>query len=128
MTELAAKVPADVKAQFDVLQKEFDGIRPKFGVPTPAAGAGGGGGGGRGGGGGPVNSADLVGRAGTVKTQILTFHDVPSETLVKRAADVRVSLPKAIAEANAFLLTKAMPLSQALKKYDVALTVPSPVK
>jgi len=136
MLEVAGKiggmsnVPAAVKSQFDAANKEFDGIRVKFGVPPSLGGAAPGGGGGGGGRGGPppANPADLAAAVGTVKTQILTFHDVPSETLVKRAADVRVSLPKAIAEANAFLLTKAMPLSQALKKYDVALTVPSPVK
>jgi len=71
-----------------------------------------------------VNAATV----GLVKSQILTFHDVPSDSLVKRAADVQATLPKAIAEANAFLVTKAMPLSAALKKYDVALTVPAPVK
>ncbi|HET9268331.1 MAG TPA: hypothetical protein VFO31_09210, partial [Vicinamibacterales bacterium] len=135
MLEVAGKlggmsnVPAAVKTQFDTANKEFDGIRTKFGVPPSLGGAaqGGGGGGGRGGG-PPPNPADLSATVGLVKSQILTFHDVPSETLVKRAADIRASLPKAIAEANAFLLTKAMPLSQALKKYDVALTVPSPVK
>lgn len=132
MLEVAGKiggmsnVPAAVKTQFEAANKEFDGIRVKFGVP-PTLGGAAGGGGGRGGG-PPPNPADLAGAVGTLKSQILMFHDVPSDTLVKRAADLRVSLPKAIAEANAFLLTKAMPLSQALKKYDVALTVPAPVK
>jgi photosystem II stability/assembly factor-like uncharacterized protein len=136
MLEVAGKlggmstVPAAVKTQFDTANKEFDGIRVKFGVPPTLGGgaAGGGGGGGGRGGGPPPNPADLAAMVGTVKSQILMFHDVPSDTLVKRAADLRVSLPKAIAEANAFILTKAMPLSQTLKKYDVALTVPSPVK
>ena len=36
-------------------------------------------------------------------------------------------MPKAIADANALLL-KAMTISQTLKKYDVTLTVPAPVK
>jgi hypothetical protein len=134
MLEVAGKiggmsnVPAAVKTQFDAANKEFDGIRVKFGVPPTLGGAPGGGGGGGRGGGPPPNPADLAGAVGTLKAQILMFHDVPSDTLVKRAADLRVSLPKAIAEANAFLLTKAMPLSQTLKKYDVALMVPSPVK
>ncbi len=56
------------------------------------------------------------------------FHDTPSDTLLRRLTDLRAALPKAIAEANAFLVTKAMPLSAALKKHDVALTVPAPVK
>ena len=135
MLEVAGKisgmsnVPAAVKTQFDTANKEFDGIRVKFGVPPTLAGAAGGGGGGGGRGGGPPpNPADLSATVGTLKSQILTFHDVPSDTLVKRTADLKASLPKAIAEANTFLVTKAMPLSQSLKKYDVALTVPAPVK
>jgi hypothetical protein len=136
MLEVAGKiggmsnVPAAVKTQFDAATKEFDGIRVKFGVPPTLGGAapGGGGGGGGRGGGPPANPADLAAAVGTLKSQMLMFHDVPSDTLVKRAADLRVSLPKALAEANAFLVTKAMPLSQALKKHDVALTVPAPVK
>jgi photosystem II stability/assembly factor-like uncharacterized protein len=124
-----ANVPAAVKAQFDAANKEFDGIRVKFGVPPAQLGPGGGGGGGGGRGGGPPpNPANLAATVALVKSQILTFHDVPSDTLIKRAADVRATLPKAIAEANAFLVTKAMPLSAALKKHDVALTVPAPVK
>ena len=122
-------VPADVKAQFDAFSKEFATIRGKFGVAAPGAAAaafGGGGGGGRGGG-PPPNPADLAAAVGQGEVgDILTFHDVPSDTLVKRAADVRVSLPKALAEANAFLVTKAMPLSQTLKKHDLALTGPAP--
>ncbi len=55
-----ANVPAPVKAQFDAANKEFDGIRVKFGVPPAQLGAGGGGGG-RGGGPAP-NEADLAGR------------------------------------------------------------------
>jgi hypothetical protein len=62
-----------------------------------------------------------------VKSQIANIWEMPSDALLKQYQDVMQSLPKAIAEANA-LLVKAMPLSQALKKYDVTLTVPSPVK
>jgi hypothetical protein len=141
MTDLAAKVPAmsnvpdAVKAQFDTLNKEFTTIREKFGVeppdPNQAAGGfggrgGGGGGGGRGGGPAP-NPNDVFTRLGTVKTQILTFYDVPSDTLTKSYADLKVSMPKAIADANAFL-ARAMTVSQALKKHNVDLTVPAPVK
>ena len=138
MTDLAGKiagmtnVPAPVKAQFDAANKEFDAIRTKFGVPPAAGGGGGGrggggGGGGFGGGGGAANDADLVGRAGTVKTQILAFVETPSDSLMKRYQDVKLALPKAILDANAFL-GRAMTLSQALKKSDVTLTVPAPVK
>ena len=81
MTELAGKiggmanVPAAVKTQFDAVNKEFDAVRVKFGVPPPAAA-------GwwrrwrwwrRGGGGGAAASQDLVGRTGTVKGQIPAF-------------------------------------------------------
>jgi hypothetical protein len=62
-----------------------------------------------------------------VKGQIANIWEMPSDALLKQYNDVKLALPKAIADANA-LLVKAMPLSQALKKYDVTLTVPSPVK
>ena len=73
------------------------------------------------------NPNDVLTRLGNVKTQILTFYDVPSDTLTKSYADLRVAMPKAIADANAFL-ARAMTVSQALKKSDVTLTVPAPVK
>ena len=131
MTEIAGKlegmtnVPADVKAQFTAVQKEWDTVRVKFGVP-PAVAAAGGGGGGRGGG-PPPNPADVVGKAGTVKGQIMTFTDMPSTSLMTQYTDVRLALPKAITELNAFL-AKATALSQALAKNGVTLTVPPPAK
>ena len=137
MTDLASKVPTssasdNVKKEFEALNKEFNTVREKFGVPPPAppqggfGGGGGGGGGGRGGG-APQEPNNLLNRAGTVKGQILTFYDVPSDTLAKAYADVKATLPKAIQEANAFL-ARAMTVSQALKKSDLNLTVPAPVK
>ena len=125
-----ANVPDPAKGQLEAFNKEFDAVRVKFGVPAPAPPAGGGGGrggGGFGGGGAPANPNDLVARAGTVKTQMMSFQDTPSDTLVKQYNDVKLAMPRAMTEANA-VLTKAMTLSAALKKYDVALTVPSPVK
>ncbi len=135
MTDIAGKlagmanVPAAVKTQFETVNKEFDAVRVKFGVPPPApqAGGGRGGGGGGGGGGGAAPSADLVGRTANVKNAIAGIWEMPSDALLKQYNDVKLSLPKAIADANA-LLVKAMALSQALKKYDVNLTVPAPVK
>jgi hypothetical protein len=135
MTDLAGKikgmanVPDAVKAQFEALNKELDAVRPRFGVPPPAPGAApaGGRGGGFGGGAPAANPADLVSRAGNVKAQILSFQDNPSDTLVKQYNDVKLALPRAMLDANAFLM-KAMTLSQTLKKHDVALTVPAPVK
>jgi photosystem II stability/assembly factor-like uncharacterized protein len=128
MTEVAGKidgmtnVPADQKAQFAALRKEWDAVRVKFGVP-PTIPAGGGGRGG----GGPVNTTDVVGRTGNVKGQIMAFYDLPSTSLMTQYSDVRLALPKAITELNAFL-AKATALSQALAKNGVTLTVPPPVK
>ncbi|HUR21438.1 MAG TPA: hypothetical protein VMZ90_11555, partial [Vicinamibacterales bacterium] len=130
MTEIAGKlegmanVPPDVKAQFTAVQKEWDTVRVKFGVPPAVAAAGGGGGRG---GGAPANPADLVGKAGNVKGQIMAFSDMPSTALMTQYTDVRLAMPKAITELNAFL-AKATALSQALAKYGLTLTVPPPVK
>jgi len=135
MTDIAGKiqgmsnVPAAVKAQFDAANKEFEAVRVKFGVPPQAGGGGGGrgGGGGFGGGGAAANPADLLARAGGVKGQMLSFQDTPSDSLLRQYNDVRLQLPRAITDANGFLI-KAMTLSQALKPLGVALIVPAPVK
>ena len=129
MTDLADKlpgmtnVPDAVKTQFAAVQKEFDTVREKFGVP-PAIG----GGGGRGGrGGAAANPENLLARAGTVKGRIMSFYDMPSDALIAQYTDVRVALPRAVTEANAFL-AKATALSQALAKSGVTLTVPPAVR
>ena len=96
------------------------------GEAPPQAGGGGGGGFGFGGG-APANPDDLVAKAGTVKGQIMSFTEMPSDTLMKQYTDVKLALPKAMTDANAFLL-RAMTVSQALKKYDITLNVPAPVK
>ena len=134
MTDLAPKVqaasdvPDAVKGQFATFQKEFDTVRAKFGVPLGQGGGGGGGGrGGFGGGGGGGNPSDALGRAANVKAQILTFHDLPSDALLRQHTDAKAELPKVIAEGNA-VLTRAAALSQALAKHNVALKVPAPVK
>jgi hypothetical protein len=138
MTDLAEKiggmsnVPEAVKTQFAAAQKEFESVRQKLGVPVET-GDGGGRGGGRGGrgggrgGGGGFGSPNLVARTGAIKGRVMSFYDTPSESMLAHYNDVRVALPQAIAEANAFL-GRLTPLSQALKKYDLALTVPPPVK
>lgn len=133
MTDLAGKmagmtnVPDAVKTQFTAVQKEFDTVRAKFGVPAGPAAAGAGRGGGGFGGAAPVNNTNVLARVGNVKTQILTFYDMPSDTLMRQYADVRIALPRAVTEVNAFL-TKATALSQALAKSNVTLTVPAAVK
>jgi hypothetical protein len=135
ITELAGKiggmanVPEATKTQFIGVQKEFDAVRVKFGVPLAppdAGGRGGRGGGGRGG--GPaVNPANILARTATVKTRVMSFYDVPSDAMMAQAADIRATFPKAVAEVNAFL-TKASALSQALEKAGVTLKVPAAIK
>jgi hypothetical protein len=137
MTELAGKLagssaPAATKTQFEAVNKEFDAVRVKFGVPAgggAAAGGpgGGGGGGGRGGGAPPPNPSDIVGRLNSTRALLMAFQDNPSDFVVRNYNDLKLALPKAITEGNAFLV-KAMSLSQALKKSDMTLTVPAPVK
>jgi hypothetical protein len=131
MTELGGKSsawPAALKTQFDTTNKEFDGVRVKFGVPAPAPPAGGGGrGGGGGGGGGGAAPNDLIAKIAATKSLLMAFQDNPSDTVTRQYNDLKVSVPKAILEGNT-VLVKAMTLSQALKKADVTLTVPAPIK
>jgi hypothetical protein len=124
-----ANVPADVKARFEALNKEYDAVRVKFGVPTPAAGGGGGGRGGRGGGGGGGGAADanIVGRIGQVKNQIMAFQEPPSDYLMRQYNAVKADLPRAIAEVNS-MLANAAGVSQALKPHGVTLDVPAPIR
>jgi hypothetical protein len=130
----ASKAPDAVKAQFDAFVKEFDGTKAKFGVgpaPAPAAaaggrGGGGGGGGGRGGG-APVDQANVLGRVNTLKTDLSGFGDMVSDAQLKSYTELKAALPKAVTDANAVII-KAMGMSQTLKKYDVTLNAPAPVK
>lgn len=130
MNELSGKiagmtnVPDAVKTQFEAVKKELDAVRAKFGVP-PTPGAGGGRGGF--GGGAPADNTNVLARTGTTKSRILTFYDMPSDTLMRDYADVRLAMPRAITEVNTFL-ARATALSQALAKSGVTLTVPPPVK
>jgi hypothetical protein len=94
------------------------------GPPDPAQAAGGPGPGGPGGGG---PATDIVSRVGSVKSGMMAFTEMPSAAVVKQYDDVKVALPKAVADANALLL-RAMTMSQTLKKYDITLTVPAPIK
>jgi len=131
MDELADKSsawPAAVKTQFDTTKKELETVRARF-VSLPPAGAtvvAGGGGGGRGGG-AATAPTDFPGRLGSVKGLMMAFQDNPSPYVVNQYNDLKVSVPKAILDGNA-VLTKAMSLSAALKKSNVTLTVPAPVK
>jgi hypothetical protein len=94
--------------------------------PDAAAQGGGAGGAGFGpGGGAPAN--DVVSRVGSVKNGIMSFTEMPSATLMKQYDEVKAALPKAISDANAVLL-RAMTMSATLKKYDITLNVPAPIK
>jgi len=73
-------------------------------------------------------AAVVVVKAGTVKVSIMAFSEMPSATVTKQYDDVRAALPKAISDANAFLITRATAMSATLKKYDIELKVPAPIK
>ncbi|HYV96047.1 MAG TPA: hypothetical protein VE967_01180 [Gemmatimonadaceae bacterium] len=135
--KLAGKLPAALQTQFDALQRDFDAVRVKFGVgpardsaAAPAAGGrggrggggGGGGRGGRGGAGGGADAANVLARAGSVKTAIGGIWELPSPALMQRYTDVKVALPAAIAEANA-VIAKANAIAPALKQNGIELTV-----
>ncbi len=125
----ASKAPDSVKQQFEAFQKEFDTVKAKFGIgafAAQAAAAGRGGGGGRGGGAG-VDPNNVLGRISQLKGDLMGFGDIITDSQLKAHTDLKAALPKAMAEGNAVLI-KAMTLSQTLKKYDVTLTVPAPIK
>jgi photosystem II stability/assembly factor-like uncharacterized protein len=65
----------------------------------------------------------LVSLAGFLKIQMMSFWELPSDSLLKQYNDLKLSLPKALLEANAFL-AKVQPMSDTLKKYEITLTVP----
>ena len=114
--------PADVKSDFAALRKEFDTLRMKFGVGAPALVGFGGGGSGRGG--APVNSANVMGQIGAIKTAIMGVWETPSAAVVAQANTAKLAVPQAIAEANAFL-AKARTVSQRLGAAGVTMLVPN---
>jgi len=69
----------------------------------------------------------VVSQAGFLKGQIMSFWELPSDTLMKQYNDLKLSFPKAILEANTFL-AKGTAMSDALKRYDITLNVPAPIK
>jgi hypothetical protein len=113
-------VPANVKSQFESFQKDMDATRKKFGVPMNQN-AGGRGGGGRG---GAVDPENVFARASGLKQALMGVWEAPSASMIRQCNEVKVTLPKATADANA-LLGRAASLSQTLKKYDITLTVPA---
>ncbi len=117
-------IPADVKSQFDAFNKEWEGVRRKFGVGAPTAPAGRGGGGGRGAAPDPDN---VIGRIGAAKSSVAAFWENPSAATMQQYNEAKAMLPKAIADANAFI-TKANAMSNTLKAHNVTLTVPAAIK
>jgi hypothetical protein len=116
-----ANVPATVKSQFEALNREYEAVRVKFGVPSgPAAAAGRGGGGGGRGGGAPDNA---LARVGAAKNAIMSIWEPPSDAASRQASSARAALSAAIAEANA-MLTRARAVSAALRPHNVTLNVP----
>jgi len=117
-------IPADVKSQFDAFNKEWECVRRKFGVGAPTAPAGRGGGGGRGAAPDPDN---VIGRIGAAKSSVAAFWENPSAATMQQYNEAKAMLPKAIADANAFI-TKANAMSNTLKAHNVTLTVPAAIK
>jgi hypothetical protein len=130
MTDIAGKiggmenVPASVKAQFESLNKDYQAVRVKFGVPTagaaPAAGRGGGGGGGGRGGGAP--DQNVLARVGAAKQAVMGIWESPSAAITRQAGTAQSQLSAAITEANA-VLARARTVATALKAYNVTLNV-----
>jgi hypothetical protein len=106
------------------LNKEFDALRKKFGVPMNAGAGGRGGGGGRG---AAVDPENVLARTSTLKNQLAGVWETPSASSVKQYNEVKIALPKAVADGNAFL-GKAGAVSQTLAKYGVTIKVPASIK
>ena len=107
-------LPADVKTSFDAVEKELATFTTKF--AAPAGGRGFGGGGGRGG-----APDSLTSRLTAAKNGLMGGMPATAQThdAYKRA---KSEAPKAIAEAQAFLL-KMQTLSAALAGHNITLTV-----
>jgi Sortilin, neurotensin receptor 3, len=115
----AANVPEAVKKQFADLNTQFDSVRVKFGVGVVAP-VGRGGGGGR----GAADPANALARTGATKSVIMGIWETPSAGMLKQSAESKAALMKAIADADA-LMPKIAAVSQELKKYDIAITMPA---
>ncbi len=71
-----------------------------------------------------ARSADFVGRASSIKGQMMNFWELPNDAVMKQYNDLKLAFPKALLEANSFL-AKVTVMSQTLKKYDINLNAPA---
>jgi photosystem II stability/assembly factor-like uncharacterized protein len=123
VTAVAANtsMPANVKSQFEALNRDYEAVRVKFGVPVGAAQGGrGGGGGGRGGG---APDPNVLARLGAVKGAIMGIWEPPSAAMTTQATSARSALAAAISEANA-VIARARTVSTALRPHNVTINVP----
>jgi len=129
MTDIAAKiggmanVPASAKSQFESLNKDYEAVRVKFGVPSGLAAPGRGGGGGGGGRGGGAPDQNALARVAASKATIMGIWEPPSDAVSRQAASARTALMAAITEANA-LLARARTVSTTLRPHQLTLNVP----
>jgi photosystem II stability/assembly factor-like uncharacterized protein len=135
MTELAKElanrsdIPADVKANFEAVNKALAAVTPKFAAGGGRGGFGAGGqvaGGQPGAGRGAGTPQSVLARLGQAKNGLMGGM-WPTEQTLRAYNESKAEAPKAIEEANA-LFAKAASLSRALANYNLPLTVPSPVK
>jgi hypothetical protein len=70
---------------------------------------------------------NVLARTAGLKSSLMSIWESPSGSLVRQYNELKLTMPKAVADANA-LLARATSVSQALKKYDITLTVPPAVK
>jgi photosystem II stability/assembly factor-like uncharacterized protein len=122
VTSLASNtaVPANVKQQFEALNRDYEAVRVKFGVPAGGAAQGGRGGGGRAGG---TPDQNVLARVAATKNAIMQIWEPPSAAMTTQATSSRAALSAAITEATS-VLTRARAVSAALRPHGVTLTVP----
>jgi len=120
MTDLAKTiadrndVPADVKSQFESLNKDLTAFAPRIAAPQ-----------GRGGGRGGENPS-VAGRISQAKNGLMGGMPVTEQT-TRAYTEAKSQAPKAIADLNA-LIARASTMSGALARYNLTLTVPQPVQ
>ncbi len=113
-------VPAEVKTEFEAVNKALAAVVPKF--APGGGGRGGGGGGGR----GATPPPSPAARVAQAKNGLMGGMP-PTDATLRAYNDGKVQLPQAVAEANG-VFTKAAALSTSLGKFKIALTAPAPVK